>query len=65
MFFTVSLNGRTQAVHLRPDDEHKVRQAIAAYGRLWEIVNELTACELGDLRRGIRERRRSRRRRRS
>jgi hypothetical protein len=62
-FFTVSLNGRTQAVHLRPDDEARVKQAIASYNRLWEIINGLTECELSDLRREVRERRRSRRRR--
>lgn len=63
-FFTVSLDGRTQAVHLRPDDEDRVKRAIAAYNRLWEIINGLTECELSDLRREVRERRRSRRRRR-
>ncbi len=63
-FLTVSLDGRTQAVHLRPEDEVRVRQAIDAYDRLWKIVNGLTACELGDLRREVRERRRARRRRR-
>jgi hypothetical protein len=63
MFLTVNLDGRTQALHLRPEDEAQVRQAIAAYQRLWDIVNELTACELSDLRRQARERRRSRRRR--
>jgi hypothetical protein len=63
-FLTVHLDGKTQAIHLRPEDEAGVRQAIEAYGRLWEIVNKLTACELSDLRRAIRERDRSRRRRR-
>jgi hypothetical protein len=63
-FLTVSLDGRTQAVHLRPEDETRVRQAIAAYDQLWRIVNDLTACEMGDLRREARERRRARRRRR-
>jgi hypothetical protein len=62
-FLTVHLDGRTEALHLRPDDEARVRQAIAAYQRLWEIINGLTACELSDLRRGARERRRSRQRR--
>lgn len=60
-FFTVHLDGRTQALHLRPDDEPRVRQAIAAYQRLWEIINDLTACELSELRLAARERRRSRR----
>ena len=62
-FLTVSLDGRTQALHLRPDDEPRVRQAIASYQRLWDIINGLTACELSDLRREAKERRRSRRRR--
>ncbi len=59
---TVHLAGRTQALHLRPDDEARVRQAISAYGRLWAIINGLTACELRDLRREGRDRRRARRR---
>ena len=62
-FLTVQLNGRTQALHLRPEDEPEVRDAIAAYSRLWEIINELTASELADLRRQARERRRARQRR--
>lgn len=62
-FLTVHLKGRTEALHLRPEDEERVRKAIAAYNRLWEIINGLTACELADLRRGVRERRRARARR--
>jgi hypothetical protein len=65
LFLTVNLEGRTQAIHLRPEDENRVREAIAAYHRLWEIINGLTACELSDLRREVHERRRSRQRRRS
>jgi hypothetical protein len=61
-FLTVHLDGRTRALHVRPEDEERVRNAIAAYDRLWEIINELTACELSDLSREVRERRRSRRR---
>jgi hypothetical protein len=60
-FLTVHLEGRTHAIHLRPEDEARVRQAITAYGRLWEIINALTAGELSDLRRAVRERRRARR----
>lgn len=63
-FLTVNLDGRTQALHVRPEDEPRIRQAIAAYVRLWEIINALTACELADLRRQARERRRARRKRR-
>jgi len=61
-FLTVQLRGRTHALHVRPEDEAKVRAAIGAYGRLWELINELTVCELSDLRREARERRRARRR---
>ena len=63
-FLTVQLGGRTHALHIRPDDEARVRAAIGAYTRLWTLINELTACELSDLRRQARERRRERRRRR-
>ena len=59
----VHLEGRPQVVPLRADDEPRVRQAVEAYGRLWEVINGLTACELSDLRREVRERRRSRRNR--
>ena len=61
-FLTVFLDGRTQAIHVRPEDEQRVRDAIAAYARLWDIINGLTTCELADLRREVRERRRARRR---
>ena len=50
-------------MHVRPEDETRVRAAIAAYTRLWDLINELTACELSDLTRETRERRRVRRRR--
>jgi hypothetical protein len=63
-FLTVQLAGRTHALHVRPEDEARVRVAIGAYTRLWTVLNELTACELSDLRREARERRRARRRRR-
>ena len=64
-FLTVQLEGRTHALHVRPEDEPRVRAAIGAYPRLWKLINELTACELSDLRREARARRRARRRRRS
>lgn len=62
-FLTVQLDGRTHALHVRPEDETRVRAAIDAYARLWGLINELTACELSDLKREARERRRARRRR--
>ena len=62
-FLTVHLEGATQAVHVRPEDEAAVRAAVAAYPRLWAVINALTACELAELRRQARERRRARQRR--
>ncbi len=62
-FLTVFLAGRTRGFHLRAEDEERAQKAIAAYTRLWKIVNELTACEVADLRRQVRERRRARTRR--
>jgi hypothetical protein len=58
-FLTVQLGGHTHALHVRPEDEARVKAAIGAYTRLWDLINEFTACELADLRReGRRERRR-------
>lgn len=62
-FLTVFLAGRTRGFHLRAEDEERVQKAVAAYNRLWKIVNELTACEVAELRRQIRERQRERKRR--
>ena len=56
---TVSLDGRTQTIPLRQEDEARVRKAIDAYEAAWRVINGLTACELSDLRRQARERRRS------
>jgi len=62
---SVNVAGKTQLVYLRPEDEEWVREATAAYKQLWEMIDGLTKCELADLRRQIRERRRSRKRRRA
>ncbi|MEK7862406.1 MAG: DUF6788 family protein [Chloroflexota bacterium] len=62
---TVFLDGSTQALPVRSQDESRVRRAVEAYARAWRIINGLTACELADLRREARERRRSRRCRRA
>ena len=63
-YLSVNLQGRTVALSLRPEDEPRVQGAIDAYQRLWTIINELTSCEVADLRREARERVRGRRRRR-
>jgi hypothetical protein len=61
---SVNIAGRTEFVYLRPEDEEAVRTATAAYKELWEMIDGLTICELADLKRQARERRRSRQRRR-
>jgi hypothetical protein len=63
LYLSVHLDGATQAVHLRPLDVERVRDAIDRYQRLWETLTELTGCELADLRRAAGERRRGRARR--
>ena len=63
-YLSVHIGGRTQAIPLRQEDEERVAQAIAAYKRLWAVIEGLTECELSDLRREARERRRARARRR-
>ena len=62
-FLTVFLAGRTRGFHLRAEDEERARKAVAAYNRLWKVVNALTACEVAELRRQIREGQRGRTRR--
>jgi hypothetical protein len=64
-FLTVSLDGRTRGLHVRPDDEGRIRAALTAYDKLWKIINGLTECELADLRRQARERGRGRARQRA
>lgn len=59
----MNLQGRTVAIHLRPEKVEGVRRAVEAYGRLWGVINELTTCEIADLRRTARERGRGGRRR--
>ncbi len=62
-FLTVFLAGRTRGFHLRAEDEERAQKAITAYNRLWTVVNDLTACEVAELRRQVRERQRERKRR--
>ncbi len=56
-YLSVNLEGKTQTLHLRTDDEAWVRGALDAYARLWNAINELTACELAELRSAARQRR--------
>jgi hypothetical protein len=63
-YLSIRLNGKTVAISLRPEDEERAQLAIAAYHKLREIIDELTSCEVADLRRAARERARGRKRRR-
>ena len=60
VYLSVKVEGRQYAIHLRPDDVGPIRERLEAYGRLWQLVEELTACEVADLRRASRERRKER-----
>lgn len=60
LYLSVHLDGTTTAVPLRADDVSRVRDAIERYERLWRTLTELTECEVADLRRASRERRRNR-----
>jgi len=57
---TVFLAGRTRGFHLGAEDEERAQKAVAAYNRLSKVVNALTACEVAELRRQVRERQRAR-----
>lgn len=65
LHYSVRLRGRLESMYVRPEEEADVRAAIAAYGRLWDILTELTECEVADVRRRARERHRSQARRRA
>ena len=64
-FLTVSLDGATKAVHVRPEDEPFLREALGAYSRLWKILTDLTRLEIAEIKRAAGERRRSRKKERS
>ena len=59
-YLSVKVDGRQYALHLRPEQIPSVQQRLDAYRRLWALVEELTACEVSDLRRETRERRKER-----
>jgi hypothetical protein len=60
---TVTIEGKRETVPLRQEDVERVKGLAASYELVWRLINELTKCELADLRREARERRRSRERR--
>ena len=49
LHLSVHLDGRTRSIHVRPEDEPRIRRMLAGYERLWAVVNELTACEVAAL----------------
>ncbi len=58
----VKVQGQVHTLHVRADDLDAIRQRLDAYEQLWKVVEELTACEVAELRANVRQRRRSRRR---
>jgi hypothetical protein len=58
VYLSVKVEGRAHAIHIRPQDVESVRRRIDTYHRLWQLVEELTACEVADLRHAARLRRR-------
>ena len=62
LYLSVHLDGRTRSVHVRPEDEARIRRMLVGYERLWAVVNELTACEVEALGVAVRARARARRR---
>lgn len=60
VYVSVKVEGRSYALHLRPEDVQGVQERLSAYRKLWALVEELTACEVAELRRAARERRQQR-----
>ena len=60
VYLSVKVEGRQHALHLRPEDVPAVQQRVVAYQQLWTLVEELTACEVTELRRTARDRRKQR-----
>jgi len=58
----VKVHGKVHTLHVRPEDVDSIRERLDAYTQLRELVEELTACEVAELRAKVRERQRSRRR---
>ena len=61
VYLSIKVEGHQHALHLRPDEIEPVRLRLANYRRLWDLVEELTACEVAELRATARGRRRQRR----
>lgn len=59
-YLSVKVDGRQYALHLRPEQLQSIQQRLDAYHQLWALVEELTACEVAELRRVARERRKQR-----
>jgi len=58
----VKVQGKVHTLHVRTEDVDSIRERLDAYSQLREIVDELTACEIAELRAKVRDRRRSRKR---
>ncbi len=58
----VKVHGKVHTLHVRAEDVDSIRERLDAYSQLRELIEELTACEVAELRAKVRERRRSRKR---
>lgn len=56
----VKVKGRVHSLYIREEDVDSVEKRLKAYNELWEVVEELTECEIAEMKAKIRERRRSR-----
>lgn len=46
LYLSVHLDGRTRSIHVRPEEEARIRRMLAGYERVWSVINELTTCEV-------------------
>lgn len=58
-YLAVRLDGKVRNIYVRPEDRGAIASAIAAYAELHEAVKELTAVAVGEFKRAVRERRRT------
>jgi len=58
VYLSVKVEGRQHTLSLRAEEVEPVRQRVEAYQRLWNLVEEMTACEVAELRAAASDRRR-------
>jgi hypothetical protein len=58
-YVAVRLGGKVRNLYVRPEDKPGIERALAAYAELDAAVKELTAVEVAEMKRAVRERRRT------